>query len=620
MIGVLGFPHETFRQSYPPSAQPANTRRKNLSPAVSPTVPPLSPADPTQILRYLRPCRKPLLAALALLLLTVPLTNLHPFLWGYAVDHILPSKSGGKLLQLLALLVGTYITGLAIRTAYQYLLERAGQRLVRDVRRDVFAKLQRQSLSYHHEHRAGDLVTRAISDIDAMEASVLRGTAQLIEELITFLFVGAFVIWMQPIIGATTILPLALSYIVVRKYNTKVKPIYKLIREKLGDTGAYISDRLSGVQLLQAFGRNTREDQDLATITEHYRLQSVKVALYRLTFYSGVSFVGFATNVVMLGLGIYFIWQDQFTLGGLVAYRGFWWRFQSPINTLAQTSDILQRARASAARIVEILDAPTQIQSPQSPLPIPENPTLTFQSVHFSYQENTPILQDLHFQIHPGEMVILAGSSGSGKSTLLNLIPRFYDPTQGQILLDQTDIKDLSLDQLRHHIGSVTQESYLFNETIQENIRFARPTATDQEVITAARQANAHTFISALPEAYLTKVGERGVKLSGGQRQRISIARTFLMDPKILLLDEPTSSVEPGSEAAIHTALEKLSQGRTTIMATHRTTLLAKATKILFFHQGILQAQGTHQELLTTNKPYASAYGSHERSGAQRRV
>ena len=571
-----------------------------------------STADPRKIFRYLRPCRKPLFAALALLFVTVPLINLHPFLWGYAVDHVLPSESGTKLLQLLAVLVGTYVFGLLTRTAYQYLLERAGQRLVRDVRRDVFAKLQRQSLSYHHGHRAGDLVTRVISDIDAMEASVLRGIAQLIEELITFLFVGAFVVWMQPTIGLTTILPLALSYIVVRKYNVTVKPIYKTIREKLGETGAYISDRLSGVQLLQAFGRNTREDHDLGTITERYRLESVKVALYRLTFYSGVSFVGFATNVVMLGLGIYFIWQGQFTLGGLVAYRGFWWRFQSPINTLAQTSDILQRARASAVRIVEILDAPNVIQSPASPKPIPEDPTLTFRDVTFGYLEDTPVLHGLNFQIRPGEMVVLAGSSGSGKSTLLNLIPRFYDPTEGQILLDETGLTDLSLDQLRRHIGSVTQESYLFNETIQENIRFARPEASDDEVIAAARQANAHTFIESLPEAYQTAVGERGVKLSGGQRQRISIARTFLMDPKILLLDEPTSSVEPGSEAAIHTALEKLSEGRTTIMATHRTTLLAKASKIFFFDQGRLVAQGTHEELLHQNGPYAEAYGDRQ--------
>lgn len=568
-----------------------------------------------RVWRFLRPRRRLVVGAVLLIVAAIPFVNLHPYLWKVAVDDVLPTRDARALAVLLAVLLGSYVIGTILKGLHLYLLELAGQGFIKDVRTAVFDKLQNQSLAYHHDHRSGDLVTRVVSDVDAMENSVLRGVASLIEELLTFVWVGAFVIAIQPVIGLCTLVPLAVSFVIVRIYNVRVKSVYGAIRRKLGDVGAYVGDRLGGIQLIQGFVRQAREGESFAGIAERYRIESIRAARYRIVFFGNVSLFGFLTNVVMLGLGLWMIWKGSFTVGGLIAYRGFWWRFQSPINTLAQTSDILQRARAAAIRVLDVLEEPVAVRDPAEPRPLPAGRLaggVAFERVTFRYgPDSAPaVLRGVTFNVEPGEFVALAGHSGSGKTTLLNLVPRFYEASGGRVLVDGRDVRTLRLDDLRGQVGIVAQDSYLFAETILDNIRFARPDATEDEVTAAARLANAHEFIESLPRGYATLVGERGVKLSGGQRQRISIARTFLRDPAVLLLDEPTSSVEPGSEAAIHEALLKLSEGRTTLLATHRVTLLERAPRILFLHQGEILGDGTHADLLDSNERYRESYGA----------
>ena len=326
-----------------------------------------------------------------------------------------------------------------------------------------------------------------------------------------------------------------------------------------------------------------------------------------------ISVFGFINNLVMLGVGAWLIMRGSslFTLGALLAYRGFWWRLQSPIRTIAQTSDILLRARAAAQRVMELLDAPTPVTEPKTPMPW-HMPTgkIEFCEVEFYYHPEIPILRGVSFVIHAGEFIAIAGSSGSGKSTLLNLIPRFYDVTAGRLKIDDHDVRERKFSELRGAIGYVGQDNYLFDLTVRENLRYGRPDASYEEIEAAARAANAHEFILSLADGYETRVGQSGVKLSGGQRQRLSLARAFLTTPRILLLDEPTASVEPESEALIHDSILKRTRDGvgTTILVTHRIDLLRQAPRILFLEDGKLTGDGDHPRLVATCPGYREAY------------
>jgi len=303
--------------------------------------------------------------------------------------------------------------------------------------------------------------------------------------------------------------------------------------------------------------------------------------------------------------------SDKFTIGALIAYRGFWWRLQSPIRTIAQTSDILQRARAAATRIMELLDEPVTIRDRENAAELKYyEGALNFEKVSFAYVPEKPVLKEISFAVPAGDFIAIAGGSGSGKSTLLNLIPRFFEVDGGSIQIDGIDIRDLKLSALRSQIGYVGQDHYLFDGTIRDNLCYGLPKATETEITSAAHKANAHDFIQSLPEGYLTRVGQNRVKLSGGQRQRLSLARAFLTEPKVLLLDEPTASVEPESESLIHDSiLERTRSGQgSTILVTHRVDLLSQAPRILFFAEGLLAGDGTHAQLIETCPDYADAY------------
>jgi ABC-type multidrug transport system fused ATPase/permease subunit len=333
----------------------------------------------------------------------------------------------------------------------------------------------------------------------------------------------------------------------------------------------------------------------------------------RNTYFPIVSIFGFINNVIMLGLGAWLIMRGSnlFTLGALLAYRGFWWRLQSPIRTIAQTSDILQRARAAAQRVIELLDMPIAVTETPAALPWREpEGHIEFREVEFHYVLAKPILRGVSFRIGAGEFVAIAGSSGSGKSTLLNLVPRFYDVVAGSITVDDLDVRELRFADLRGAIGYVGQENYLFDGIVSDNLRYGKPDATTEEIEAAARAANAHDFILDLPQGYETRVGQNGVKLSGGQRQRLSLARAFLTQPKILLLDEPTASVEPESESLIHDSILKRTRegAGTTVLVTHRIDLLRQAPRILFLDAGKLTGDGTHDQLVATCPEYADAY------------
>jgi len=557
----------------------------------------------------LRPYRKWLVFSVIFLLIAVPFSQLHPLFWKYVVDDVLPEEDLTKLLLVCLAMLVSYLIGTAAGTLQDFFLEKAGQGFVRDLRVEAYDKLAHQSMRYHHDRKTGDLVTRVISDVDAMENSVLRNVSGLVQEIFTFIIVAGIVIALQPVIGAFIMLPLFLAFFLIRKFNLQVKRVYESLRKRLGEIGNFVNDRLGGVQLTQSYGLESSETRRFRKVVNKHYSSAVEAIRMRALFFPLVGLGGFLSNVVMLGLGAWFIWRGEFTLGGLIAYRGYWWRLQSPINTLARMTDTLQRARAAAARVLQVLYEPVEIvDRPGAKSWSEPRGAIRFDNVHFAYRPEVPILTGIDCEIEAGEFVAIAGSSGAGKSTLLSLVPRFFDPTAGVVRLDGVDVRDLTLASIRQRVGLVQQETYLFNDTLFENIRYARPEATEEEIIEAARRANAHPFIEKLADRYETIVGERGVKLSGGQKQRISLARAFLANPLLLLLDEPTSSVEPESEELIATSIADLARERTTLLVTHRVSLLKRAPRILFLRGQHLIADGPHETLMAECDAYRQSY------------
>jgi ABC-type multidrug transport system fused ATPase/permease subunit len=509
----------------------------------------------------------------------------------------------------LGIMLIAHLLAIIASAGQDYLLEWVGRSSTRDIREKVFSHLQSQSLDYHHDNNPGDFVTRVVSDVDAMQQSVLNGLTGLLDELLTFIIVAGVVISLQPVVGTAAIVPLAGSFFIIKIFNKRLKRYYDKVRKTLGVIGEFVHDRLAGVQVIQSFATERVEEERFHRKTQDYWDASLTAAKARAFFFPSIGVFSFITNAVMLGLGAIFIWKGYMTVGVLVAYRGYWWRLQSPVRTLAQTSDILQRARAAAERITQLLNTPIAIEDSPNAQPWRDPVArVEFRDVGFFYERDAPVLRGINLRVEPGEFVAVAGKSGSGKSTMLNLLSRFYEPTSGEILIDGRDYRQYQLRDLRKHTGLVLQDTYLFNGTIRDNIKYARPESTEGEIIAAAKSANAHEFIQLLPRGYDSVVGLRGLKLSGGQRQRISLARTFLTSPPLLLLDEPTSSVEPESERQIHQAIMRLSEERTTILVTHRVSMLTLAGRVVFVHRGEILGDGTHESLLQTCPLYARSY------------
>jgi len=546
------------------------------------------------------PYRRTVAAGMACLLLSVAAELYPPLVWQRVVDQGLVQQDWVYIGWQLALLVLVFGVGQLFSAVRGVLLERAGQRLTLELRLQLYRKLQSQSAAYFSQRRTGDLLARLTADVETVQNVLVQGTDSVVANGLRILGVAAIFIWLQPTLGLLVLLPMILVGLLLTRYNYRVRPVYRAARKRLGDLSALFADNLGGMRVIQSFAQEQRMADEAESVGRELYNQQIQAVALRNRVFPAIRWVANLGNVIMLGGGVYFIMRGQFTLGGLLAYRGYGRYFYGPIDDLVNINDLVQQAAAAGRRIFEILDAPETIaDAPNSqPLPAPLRGEVRFEKLTFGYNQAHPVLQDISLHIRPGERVALLGPSGAGKSTLLALVARLYDPDSGRVLIDDHDLRGVTLASLRSQIAQVQQETFLFNTSALENLRFGRPDATREEVEAAARAANAHGFLSALPEGYDTLVGERGVKLSGGQKQRLAVARAFLTNPQLLLLDEPTSAVEPESEALIVEAIERLMQGRTTLVVSHRLSLARTADRVVVIAGGRIAEQGTPDELL----------------------
>ena len=546
------------------------------------------------------PYRRTVATGMACLLLSVAAELYPPLVWQRVVDQGLVQQDWGYIGWQLALLVLVFGVGQLFSAVRGVLLERAGQRLTLELRLQLYRKLQSQSAAYFSQRRTGDLLARLTADVETVQNVLVQGTDSVVANGLRILGVAAIFIWLQPTLGLLVLLPMILVGLLLTRYNYRVRPVYRAARKRLGDLSALFADNLGGMRVIQSFAQEQRMADEAESVGRELYNQQIQAVALRNRVFPAIRWVANLGNVIMLGGGVYFIMRGQFTLGGLLAYRGYGRYFYGPIDDLVNINDLVQQAAAAGRRIFEILDAPETIaDAPNSqPLPAPLRGEVRFEKLTFGYNQAHPVLQDISLHIRPGERVALLGPSGAGKSTLLALVARLYDPDSGRVLIDDHDLRGVTLASLRSQIAQVQQETFLFNTSALENLRFGRPDATREEVEAAARAANAHGFLSALPEGYDTLVGERGVKLSGGQKQRLAVARAFLTNPQLLLLDEPTSAVEPESEALIVEAIERLMQGRTTLVVSHRLSLARTADRVVVIAGGRIAEQGTPDELL----------------------
>ena len=498
-----------------------------------------------------------------------------------------------------------------------FLAAKASQGVAYDLRNALYAQIQSLSFSYHDRAQTGQLLTRATSDVELVRSFISMGVLQLLSALLMMIGSLALLVSTNWQLTLTTLPVMLLVLAVFGFFAGKGRPLFTLVQQRLGRLNTVLQENLAGVQVVKAFARERFEMQRFGTSSQELRDANVRVGrMFAFAIPLIFTLANLGTLAVVWGGG-YQVIAGRLTIGELVAFQSYLMMTMFPMIMLGMTMVGLSQAGAGAERIFEILDAESEVKEKRDAMELPPiRGRVVFEDVTFRYfGDQQPVLKGVSFVAEPGQTVALFGATGSGKSTIINLIPRFYDVSQGRVTVDGFDVRGVTLESLRRQIGIVLQETVLFGGTIRENIAYGRPDASEEEIIAAAEAAEAHDFITGFPDGYDTAVGERGVTLSGGQKQRIAIARALLIDPRILILDDSTSSVDVETEYRIQQALDRLRSGRTSFVIAQRISTVQNADQVLVLDKGQVVAQGTHEELLQNSPIYAEIYCSQLQDG-----
>jgi ABC-type multidrug transport system fused ATPase/permease subunit len=505
------------------------------------------------------------------------------------------------------ILLITYLLRTGAQFAARYYSHVGGWRLVAHMRTVTYNHLQKLSLRYFHDKQIGQLLSRTINDNANLENLAAHAIPDALANLLLFLGVALVLFTQNARLALFSLLPIPVLAFLVFRFNTVIRPALRKAQAKLGDLNAVVQENLSGIKEVQIFTQEERESQKVYQSAWDYTTKMLE-SLKKTAFYHPViEFCGSIGSLIVIWIGARMVILDQnLTSEDIVAFLLYLSMFYGPITQVGNIVEAIQTSLAGAERVFEVLDTEPDIKDQSKAYNLPKvKGTIQFENVSFSYNSGETVLEGINFRVLPGETLALVGPTGVGKTTIASLIPRFYDPTAGKILIDGHDLRDLKLESLRQQISLVLQDVFLFHGTIAENIQYGAPTADETAIIEAAHHAKAHDFIMQFPEGYQTRIGERGVKLSGGQKQRLSIARALLRKTPILVLDEATSAVDSETESQIQEALQELIHNRTTIIIAHRLSTIRSANQILVLNGHGIAESGKHEELLSQGGLYA---------------
>ncbi len=575
-----------------------------------------------RLLRYLRPYRWLTAAALVLLLGQSGLALIGPRLTEHALDVAIPHRDVGLLGLLAAMYFGTMLLEFVVEYAGALLTTFIGQRVMYDLRMEIFAHLQRLSVGYFDRNPVGRLMTRVTSDVETLNELFSSGVVTIFGDAFTLFAIMGMMLAIDWRLALVTFAVIPLVWLTARVFRRRVREAFRDIRLRLARLNSYLQERLSGMRIVQLFGREQSSAARFAELNrDHLEAHLRSITIYAV-FFPVVEVLTAVAMALLLWYGGLRVLEGTLTVGVLAAFIQYTRRFFQPLQDLSEKFNLLQSAMASSERVFALVDEPVVVREPavETPLPRPVRGAVRFEGVWFRYGPETPwVLRDISFSASPGQTIALVGHTGAGKTTIVNLLLRFYDPERGRITVDGIDIRELSTADLRSIIGFVQQDLFLFTGDILHNLTLDAPVTPDA-AREAARRVGADRFIERLPSNYAHELGERGRSLSVGERQLLSFARALALDPRILVLDEATSSVDAEAEALIQRAIGELMSGRTSIVVAHRLSTILHADEILVFHHGEIRERGSHRELLALEGIYQRLYQLQLRGQEQRKI
>jgi ATP-binding cassette, subfamily B, multidrug efflux pump len=552
-----------------------------------------------RLLNYLTPYKFVVALSVLLLLLVSASELVGPYLVKIGIDKYISKGNAGGLPLLAALYVFSLLMAFLLRYWQVYLMNKTGQQVMADLRMEIFSHLQRLSISFFDRNPVGRLLTRVTNDVEVLNELVTSGVVAIFGDIFTLVGIAVILLAMNHRLAMVVFTVVPFIFVATMIFRKNVRIAYSMVRARIARLNAFLQETLSGMRIVQAFAREQRSMAQFDRLNASHLEAYLKSVYYHSVFFPVMELLGAVALALIVWYGGGRALQGTLTIGALVAFLQYAQRFFRPITDLSEKYNTMQAAMASAERIFDLLDAKPEIKDATSPVHIGRaKGKVEFANVTFSYDRGETVLNNVSFKVEEGETLAIVGATGAGKTTLMSLLSRFYELQEGSIRMDGVDIREIPEMELRNNIAIVPQDVFLFSATIENNLSLGKAGLTREQIVEAARKVQADEFISRLPHGYDEEVGERGISLSAGQRQLISFARALLHEPRILILDEATSSVDPETEYRVKEALRSLLSGRTSIVIAHRLSTIRSADRIIVLHKGSIKEEGTHEELI----------------------